>query len=453
MTHLLKKKYILILVGALEILLLLLLSIRSWHTSDAIIALLIIIGIPLIFVLFNRPWIFIYLVPLTAFFPSLNIGGKYINPTYACIILICLSASLNLLFKKPNYFKNSLFLKPILSISTIAFISFLFAHLRGISSPWVMRGTFEVVLWLLLYQACILFIDNEKKIKYLKFALIIAGTSIALQTLFSYSYALKFSFEKMANALYFIRGGIFGASPNQAAIFIELIFPIVLIYYLYANSRLRRLATLSLLFLMLLAIFSTFSRGAIVGISFSIILITFLTKKIKELLIPIAIILFFLFISSFYLLLIARFETIAFQTTTLVGRIPLFKAAAGVIKDNWLIGIGMNNFQLLKYNFAFPHFLDPFKIQSAHNIYLEMFANLGIIGFIALLWILVSSIMGFKRIPRSNERRKANYIGLLASISTFYIHGFIDCAIANIKTMAVFIIILSLLAMEHSRNK
>ena len=154
-----------------------------------------------------------------------------------------------------------------------------------------------------------------------------------------------------------------------------------------------------------------------------------------------------------YLLLIARFETIAFQTTTLVGRRPLFKAAAGVIKDNWLIGIGMNNFQLLKYNFAFPHFLDPFKIQSAHNIYLEMFANLGIIGFIALLWILVSSIMGFKRIPRSNERRKANYIGLLASISTFYIHGFIDCAIANIKTMAVFIIILSLLAMEHSRNK
>lgn len=454
MADILKRKYILALVVALEMSLLLLLLLRGYHSLNIKVLLPTFIGIPLIFVLLNKPWIFIYLVPLTAFFSFfVKIGGIKINTTHACIVLICFSTSIYLFFKNQNYVKNSLFLKPILIITIVAIISFLLACLRGISSVWVMRGTLEVVLLLLLFQVCILLINSEKKIRYLKLSLIVAGTLISFQTLYGYSYALQFSPEKMSQAFYFIRGGTFGASPNQAAMFIELIFPIIMIYYIYAKNRLWKFASLSLLFIMSLAVFSTFSRGAILGLSFSTILIILLTKKFKEILIPFALIILFLFASSFYLLFIARFKTVAFQTTTLAGRMPLFKAAANVIKDNWLIGIGMNNFQLLKYNFGFPHFLDPFKIQSAHNIYLEMFANLGIMGLVATLWILFSSIVGLTRASKSDEQIKANSIGFFGSIAAFYIHGFIDSAIANVRTMSVFIIILSLLAIEYSRSK
>ena len=454
MTDILKRKYMLAVAAALEVSLLLLLFLRGYHCLNIKVLLLTFIGIPLIFILLNRPWIFIYLVPLTAFFSySLKIGGIEINTTHTCIVLIFLSASLYLSIKTQNYVKNSLFLKPIMILSIIAIISFLFTHLRSISSLWVARGTLELGLLLLLYHVCILLINTEKRIRYLKLSLIVAGTLLSFQTLYGYSYALRFSPEKLAQAFFFFRGGTFGASPNQAAMFLELIFPIVLIYYLYAKKRLRKLVSLSLVFIIFLAVFSTFSRGAILSLSFSMILIIFLTKKFKEVLIPAASIVVFLFFSSFYLLIIARFETFAIQVSTLVGRIPLFKAAMNVIKDNWLIGIGMNNFQLLKYNYGFPYSFDLFKIKSAHNIYLEMFANLGIMGIVATLWILISSIVGIKRTVKSNEQIKASSIGLFCSITAFYLHGFMDSALANVRTMAVFVIILALFATEYSRSK
>ncbi|MCK4330168.1 O-antigen ligase family protein [candidate division WOR-3 bacterium] len=454
MTDILKKKYTLMVVGALEILLVLLLTFFADFTPYTKKIILIAMGIPLIFLFLNRPWLFIYLIPLSAFLSySLTIKGIKINATHACIFCLCFPAILFILYKKQNYFKDSLFWKPILIISIVSLISFLFTLIRDISSSWVMRGTLEVIFFLLLYQACIILIDSDKKIKYLMFSLIAAGTLISFQTLLGFSQALRFSPEKMAQTFFFIRGGSFGASPNQAAIFIELIIPIVLIHYLYAKKRSWKLLSLSILFIMFLAIFSTFSRGAILGLGITTILIIFLTKKTKEALIPFALIIIFLFASSFYLLVMARLETIAFQATTFAGRIPLFKVALNVIKQNWFIGIGMNNFQFLKYSYGLPYSYDPYKIQSAHNIYLEMFANLGIMGFIVTIWIFIASITSLTRTSKSNEQIKANSIGLFGSITTFYIHGFIDCAIANIRTMAVFIIILSLLAIEYSRNK
>lgn len=454
MTDILKKKYTLMVVGALEISLVLLLNFFTDLTPYAKKIIIIAMGIPLIFLFLNRPWLFIYLIPLTVFISySPQIKGIEINTTHACIFLICFPTFLFILFKDRIYIRKSLFLKPLLGILIVAIISFLFALLRDISSPWVMRGTLEVILLMLLYQTCIILIDSDKKIKYLMFSLIAAGTLMSFQTLLGFSQALRFSPEKMAQTFFFIRGGSFDASPNQAAIFIELIIPIVLIHYLYAKNRLWKLLSLSILFIMFLAIFSTFSRGAILGLGITIILIIFLTKKFREALIPFALIIIFLFASSFYLLVMARLETIAFQATTFAGRMPLFKVALNVMKHNWFIGIGMNNFQLLKYSYGYSYSYDPYMIQSAHNIYLEMFANLGIMGFVATIWIFISSVIGLTRTFKANEQIKANYIGLFGSITTFYIHGFIDCAIANIRTMAVFIIILSLIAIEYSRHK
>jgi len=454
MTDILKKKHTLMVVGALEIFLVLLLTFFTDLTPYTKKIILIAMGIPLIFLFLNRPWIFIYLIPITALLSySLMIKGIKINATHTFIFCLCFPTILFILYKNQNYFKDSLFWKPIFIISIVSIISFLFTLLRDISSPWVIRGTLEIILLMLLYQACIILINSEKKIKYLMFSLIAAGTFISFQTLLGFSQALRFSPEKMAQTFFLISGGSFCASPNQAAMFIELIIPIVLIHYLYAKKRLWKLLSLSILFIMFLAIFSTFSRGAILGLGITTILIIFLTKKFREALIPFALIIIFLFASSFYLLVMARLETIAFQATTFAGRIPLFKVALNIIKHNWFIGIGMNNFQFLKYSYGLPYSCDPYKIQSSHNIYLEMFANLGIMGIAVTIWIFVASIISLTRTFESNEQIKAYSIGLFGSITIFYIHGFIDCAIANIRTMAVFIIILSLLAILYSRHK
>ncbi len=454
MTEILKKKYIIFFAMVLQLFILLVMQYHWYQSLYIKILFLIFFGIPFLLAGLKRPWIFIYILLLTVFVGfTVTVFGIKLNATHGLIVLISLYVALYLMLNNRDFLKESLFIKPLLVLLFCAVLSLLFAMLRGIDSPWVIRGTFEVFLLVLLYQSCVLLFNDDKRILCLKFALIAAGTIVSLQTLYSYSFALQFSFEKMARAFYFIRGGTFGASPNQAAIFIELTFPLLLISYLYTKIRLWKISTLVLLLIMFLAIFSTFSRGAILGLVTSVIIVVVLTKKFRDVLMPAALLLFFLLISSFYLLLLARFQTITMQTVTLAGRIPLFKAAMNIIKDNWVIGIGMNNFQHLKYSFGFPFSYDPFEIQSAHNIYLEMFANLGIMGFIATVWIFVGAVIAFKRSHWRNEQRKINYIAFLASISTFYIHGIVDCAIANIRTMIVFVIIIALLAVEYRRNK
>lgn len=72
-------------------------------------------------------------------------------------------------------------------------------------------------------------------------------------------------------------------------------------------------------------------------------------------------------------------------------RIELINTSIQMIKDNFWFGVGLNNFipNLAKYS---KTFLNAWELQPVHNIFLLVFSELGIFGFIVFCFILLLSL-------------------------------------------------------------
>jgi len=92
------------------------------------------------------------------------------------------------------------------------------------------------------------------------------------------------------------------------------------------------------------------------------------------------------------------------------SRIPAWKNSIEMIKDHPITGVGIGQWQEhypLYYDASAPDviFGDTIRLTKAHNEYLEMFANVGLIGFLPLLWIFIIVIKGTWNKLKSNDDR------------------------------------------------
>lgn len=72
-------------------------------------------------------------------------------------------------------------------------------------------------------------------------------------------------------------------------------------------------------------------------------------------------------------------------------RIELIKSSLSIIKDNFWTGVGLNNFipNLPKVSNTF---LNAWELQPVHNIFLLIFSETGIFGFISFVFLILSTI-------------------------------------------------------------
>ena len=109
-----------------------------------------------------------------------------------------------------------------------------------------------------------------------------------------------------------------------------------------------------------------------------------------------------------------------------VIRLNIWSDALTIIKQNWLVGIGDGNFQ-----YIFPLFdtgINKKSVLHAHNDYLEMLVEQGVIGFslfaIAVILALKNALSSL--INSRKNRENAFAISSVMAISGFMAHGLID---------------------------
>jgi hypothetical protein len=85
------------------------------------------------------------------------------------------------------------------------------------------------------------------------------------------------------------------------------------------------------------------------------------------------------------------FILIDFSERYITHRIELIRASLQLIKENFWFGVGLNNFipNLVKVSNTF---VNAWELQPVHNIFLLVFSELGVLGFIAFLFILFSGV-------------------------------------------------------------
>lgn len=273
-------------------------------------------------------------------------------------------------------------------------------------------------------------------------------------------YGNTFAAEVVANPSWLVNVGgetllrafaIF-SDPHIFSFYLGLIIPIAFSLLFLAQDDFEKNITKSkkMFFVafaaLVLAELFTFSRGGYAGMaaSFFILLILFrkyFTSKQKKIFAAIAVcgVIFFTFISSSVL---TRFlSSFNLEEGSNVERIKNWQQGFNMFSDNCLWGVGIGNYSL---------FLDPTVAYRtpiyAHNLYLDLGAELGIFALISWLLLIVITIYELYIASKytSDKLLACLALGLIGSLIWYSAHSFFDTSLYAPNILAMFVVILSL---------
>ena len=163
------------------------------------------------------------------------------------------------------------------------------------------------------------------------------------------------------------------------------------VYNQYNERIIVKYLLLTACFLLLASLFFTFSRGAWAGLIAGLLIILGLAiikkdlvgqKKLLEIILAGSVLVFILFNLYGDLVLTRLSQDTRLEVKSSQERVESYGEAWSMIKDNWLLGVGIGNYGI-KNNKPSWYF------QPAHNVFLLVWAEVGIIGllfFIAFLF-------------------------------------------------------------------
>jgi hypothetical protein len=242
--------------------------------------------------------------------------------------------------------------------------------------------------------------------------------------------------------------------PNGIAMILDVIFPITFFSALYyKKNRVIKGILFLLSFLFLGVLFLTYSRGSYFGLIALVTFLVFYKPKFYKIAIFLAVILFSF--TFFYEGILYRFNK---QDRTVLesnyDRMALMQSAIKMIKGNYVVfGNGMLTFSKSKYDYSFPAWADKAKILSTHSLYLEHFVGLGLFGFLGIVFMLFGTFFALVRL-KVPEKDKGVKFGLVFSLMSCLLHGFVDCQVGNIAfSLPLFSILTSSMVLIYSNRK
>ena len=205
---------------------------------------------------------------------------------------------------------------------------------------------------------------------------------------------------------------------------------------------------------MLIAEFLTFSRGGYLGMIFGIgIVIILLWRKIsfnRKIILGLTSVIAIVFLLTTSQSVVNRFlSSFDFNEGSNTERIKNWSQGYEMFADNFLLGVGIGN-----YSLEINPTIDYRAPVYAHNLYLDIGAEIGIFALMIWLILIIVTIYQLYKTSKNskNEFLKVVSIGLIGSLVWFSVHSFFDTSIYSPTILAILVIIISLAALA-SNNK
>ena len=133
-----------------------------------------------------------------------------------------------------------------------------------------------------------------------------------------------------------------------------------------------------------------------------------------------------------------------FETGTSFLRVRLWQAAWQMALDHPLLGVGPDNFlYAYRSHYVLPAAWEELNLSHPHNLLLDLWTRLGLVGVLAGLYALA---VAFRSAWRSFRRGSAYAwplaLGLLAGLAATVLHGLIDNSLFLPDLMGPFVIAL-----------
>ncbi|MBU3198945.1 O-antigen ligase family protein [Clostridium estertheticum] len=214
-------------------------------------------------------------------------------------------------------------------------------------------------------------------------------------------------------------------NPNAyAAFLILIIFPVVMLTIYEKNKKNKGMYGI-ISILLFVNIIMTYSRNAQVGVCIgAVVLCVIYSYKLIIAFGGIGILT--LFMPS----VLDRVRDLP-NTAENESRIKLWKTAIMMIKDHPILGVGNGNF-ISRYDEYVSKYkglsYNAYKRYPAHNSYLKVESELGIVGIASFLAVLVTSLIRVKKLfTITNDKFiKAFYMGAFASMIAFFFMNISD---------------------------
>jgi len=311
---------------------------------------------------------------------------------------------------------------PLLLFFSLSLLSLFNSRYRWAGGPEIYR----LITYLLLYGVSVNILWDRRNLSRLVFIWLLSTGLVSLIGLYEHF------FKGMSPPR-----STFG-NANFFAAYLVLLFPLTLTLFIssiFSGSRLSfnkegrpeglrrnwlRISFLAtLLLVMTLSLFLASSRGAWLGLSIGLVFLGWLfsclgtgRRRLATRVIPIFLLLL-LILTAFFLprLLEKKFVREELEKGTLGIRVLIWEGTAKMIAAHPLQGSGIGSFQAAYPRYRLPeYFANPHAVDStahAHNEFLEIAAETGILGLLAFLWVLsVFFIKGIDIVKREEDRYK-----------------------------------------------
>lgn len=225
--------------------------------------------------------------------------------------------------------------------------------------------------------------------------------------------------------------------PNFFAEIMVVLAPIALERFFHEKKALLRGAALWTFAVSVLSVIFSYSRGGLIALVFGL-LVFFLYYPPKKFQIPVTIIalaVFILFLPPYYMERLSTLTeifhmgpTTRVEERSLQGRLSENLTALEMIKTHPLFGVGLNSFSYL-----FPQYSKKLGLalvateREAHNLYLEVAAETGIVGFSVFLFVLLSC---FLSIFQARRKFKQANMEDYAQLTTGFMAGWLAYLVA-----------------------
>jgi len=422
-------------------------------------------------------------VVMMIFIAPIQIGDIlfYGSPRYlktglgALIVLVAVLAWLHQGYQKRNLCisQSKLYLPMALFLlwSLISFFWSFNLHLATIS--WVQYLTYATLFFIVLNS-----FTSKKSIKALFGTLIISLFVVSIiglsqQYLSDITLIKQFYYQHVAPAASF-------SNKNLASHFVVMTIPLSFLMFTVTKSKRISFVYSLVTFFALWYVIMIAARQAYVAIFVELlVLVLFLIfdyakngnvflKNIKHKQIKIITFIFLIF----SLFVVSNFSTNGFDFSkgsklekvseiSLEGgstRIPAWKNTVEMIKDHPIAGVGIGQWQEyypLYYDTSAQDviFGDKTRLTKVHNEYLEMFANVGLIGFLPLIWIFIILFKALWNKLKSSEDR-VMVLAILMGMIGFTVVAFFSFPIwAYVSAFILFVFVALVDNLTNSVNK
>jgi len=361
-----------------------------------------------------------------------------------------------------------------LIINLLIFIIFTFYILNAVKEEKIKysRNYLNLPILLFVFFAAIsilmnnsLLISQQNFIIFLSYFFIYFLVANNIRTKETFNFSLKLFFITASLTSLYLMIQYYGFDPflsdisrltstlgnrNYVSGYLALIFPVAFSLFLIESKKRKKLFYIAVLLIIYTGIIICHTRAIWIALSFSLIVFIYLLShyKINKILRDnkkwlIIIFSLFLLITLIYStdnplnrssITAAERAISAFDPkgSSLRSRLFIWQTTIDMIKDRPLLGSGLGTFPLyyLEYQADFlqnnPDYIQFLgKAAEAHNEYLQIWAEIGIVGFLTFMLIIVifyrTNLSLIKKIKTING--KITVIGLISGVTVTLIHS------------------------------